>query len=120
MLWAVSTSAESPIVVWALPPNVGGTAQRHVQVHTPTPTFSPIRAQQWMTHGSILYVFMRYRKSEQELCNWQWPSRVFLCASESGTQACTGIGMKFPGRPHTRPAMRSLHAGSFAQHWRLS
>jgi hypothetical protein len=31
MLWAVSTSAEAPMFVWALPPNVGGTAQRYRQ-----------------------------------------------------------------------------------------
>jgi hypothetical protein len=36
MLWAVSTSAESPIFVWALPPTVGGTAHRHGQVHRHT------------------------------------------------------------------------------------
>ena len=31
MLWAVSTSAEAPMFVWALPPNVEGTAQRYRQ-----------------------------------------------------------------------------------------
>jgi len=39
MLWAVSTSAGPPVCVWALPPNVGGTALRHVQVG-PNPTLT--------------------------------------------------------------------------------
>ena len=44
MLWAVSTSAEAPMFVWALPPNVGGTAQRHVQVHRHTTSSALIMA----------------------------------------------------------------------------